>query len=359
MPGVTTEQLTVAVVGATGAVGRTMSAVLAERGIALDGLRLLASERSAGKVVEVAGREHVVATTTPEAFEGVDIALFSAGGAASRALAPEAVARGCTVIDNSSAWRMDPAVPLVVSQVNPDDAEWHEGIVANPNCSTMQLAPVLMALRDSVGIERVVVDTYQSVSGTGGRAIAELEDQVRAHADGTDKVASVYPHPIAFNAIPEIDAFTDDGYTREEHKLIDESRKILHLPGLRVSCTAVRVPVFVSHSEAVHVETTDAISPEAAREAFAAVPGVVVRDRPGEHVYPLASEAAGRDEVFVGRVRRDASVPGDRGLAFWVVSDNLRKGAATNAVEIAELLIERGWVRARSRRTPVRAGGSA
>jgi aspartate-semialdehyde dehydrogenase len=359
MPGVTTEQLTVAVVGATGAVGRTMIAVLTERRLPYGDLRLLASERSAGRTILVAGREHVVGLADPTAFEGVDLALFSAGGGVSRALAPEAVARGCTVIDNSSAWRMDPAVPLVVSQVNPDDLASHEGIIANPNCSTMQLAPVLMALRDRVGIERVVVDTYQSVSGTGGRAIAELEAQVRAHAAGEDKVAEVYPHPIAFNAIPEVDVFTDDGYTKEEVKVIDESRKILHLPELRISCTAVRVPVFVSHSEAVHVETTEPITVAEARESFAAVPGVIVEDDPADHVYPLASRAAGRDEVFVGRVRHDRSVPAGHGLAFWVVSDNLRKGAASNAVEIAEVLIERGWIRARSRRPAVAAGGAA
>jgi aspartate-semialdehyde dehydrogenase len=358
MPGVRNDKLTVAVVGATGAVGRTMSEVLLERGLALGELRLMASERSAGREVAVAGRAHGVVKAAPDAFDGVDIALFSAGAAVSRLLATEANARGCTVIDNSSAWRMDPAVPLIVSQVNPDDAQWHEGIIANPNCSTMQLAPVLMAIRDTVGIERVVVDTYQSVSGTGGRAIAELEDQVRAHAAGRPKTASVYPHPIAFNAIPEIDAFLDDGYTKEETKVVNESRKILHLPELRLSCTAVRIPVFVSHSEAVHVETTEPITPERARAAFGAVPGVVVLDRPEDHVYPLASDAAGRDEVFVGRVRRDPSVPNGRGLAFWVVSDNLRKGAATNAVEIAEILIERGWVRALSRRSPVAAGGT-
>jgi aspartate-semialdehyde dehydrogenase len=359
MPGVTTEQPTVAVVGATGAVGRTMTTVLAERGLADSDLRLLASERSAGRTVTIAGREHVVGRASPDAFDGVDLALFSAGATVSRALAPEAAARGCTVIDNSSAWRMDPAVPLVVSQVNPDDLATHEGIVANPNCSTMQLVPVLMAIRDSVGIERVVVDTYQSVSGTGGRAIAELEAQVRAHAAGTAKVADVYPHPIAFNAIPEVDVFLDDGYTKEEVKVIEESRKILHLPDLRLSCTAVRVPVFISHSEAVHVETREPISVDDARAAFAAVPGVVVQDDPTGHVYPLASEAAGRDEVFVGRVRRDRSVPDGRGLAFWVVSDNLRKGAASNAVDIAQLLIERGWTQARSHRASVVAGGAA
>ena len=340
--------LTVAVVGATGVVGRTMIQVLSERHFPVGELRLLASGRSAGSTVSAAGRTLTVGEATPEAFEGVDIALFSAGGDVSLQLAPEATARGATVIDNSNAWRMEANVPLIVSQVNPQDAEWHEGIIANPNCSTMQLVPVLMAIRDSAGIERVVVDTYQSVSGTGAEALAELETQVRAHVAGEAKVASVYPHPIAFNALPEIDVFLDNGYTREEWKVVTECRKILHLPDLRVSCTAVRVPVFVSHSEAVHVETTRPMSPDEARKVFAAVPGVVVQDDPGAHVYPLATQAAGKDEIFVGRIRQDPSV--DRGLAFWVVSDNLRKGAATNAVEIAEMLVERGWVKARSRR---------
>jgi aspartate-semialdehyde dehydrogenase len=254
------------------------------------------------------------------------------------------------VIDNSSAWRMHEGVPLVVSQVNPDDAATHEGIIANPNCSTMQLVPVLMALRDSVGIERVVVDTYQSVSGTGSDAIGELEDQVRAHVAGGRSEPRVYPHTIAFNALPEIDVFLPNGYTKEEWKIVTETRKILHLPDLRVSSTAVRIPVFVSHSEAVHVELRAPITPSRARELFAAVPGVIVRDDPSAHVYPLATEATGRDEVFVGRVRQDPSIPDNRGLAFWVVSDNLRKGAATNAVEIAELITARGWVRRASRR---------
>jgi aspartate-semialdehyde dehydrogenase len=214
----------------------------------------------------------------------------------------------------------------------------------------MQLVPVLMALRDTVGIERVVVDTYQSVSGTGADAIAEMEAQVRAYVAGEEKVASVYPHAIAFNVLPEIDVFLDNGYTREEWKVLTESRKILHMPDLRLSCTAVRVPVFVSHSEAVHVETTRPMSPEEARRAFEAVPGVVVMDDPATHLYPIAEQAAGTDEVYVGRIRTDPSV--GHGLAFWVVSDNVRKGAATNAVEIAEILVERGWVPARSRRSP-------
>jgi aspartate-semialdehyde dehydrogenase len=342
--------LTVAVVGATGVVGRTMVQVLGERGFPVGELRLLASGRSAGRTVQVDGRSIEIREASGDAFEGVDIALFSAGADISRDLAPQAAARGATVIDNSSAWRMEPGIPLVVSEVNPGDLEAHEGIIANPNCSTMQLVPVLMALRDAVGLERVVVDTYQSVSGTGADAIAELEGQIRAHVTGEPKVAGVYPHPIAFNALPEIDTFLDNGYTKEEWKVVTESRKILHLPDLRISCTAVRVPVFVSHSEAVHVETTEPVTPEQARRLFAAVDGVVVRDDPAAHEYPLASEAAGRDEVFVGRIRQDPSIADGRGLVLWVVSDNLRKGAATNAVQLAEVLVARGWVPARSRR---------
>jgi aspartate-semialdehyde dehydrogenase len=350
MSGHSPRPLTVAVVGATGVVGRMMATVLVERGFPVGEIRLLASARSAGSTLPFDGRQVEVQEATPEAFDGVDLALFSAGGGTSRELAPQAAARGCTVIDNSSAWRMEPGIPLVVSQVNPDDLEAHEGIIANPNCSTMQLLPPLMALRDAVGLERVVVDTYQAVSGTGGKAIAELETQIRAHAAGAPTEPRVYPHPIAFNAIPEIDVFLENGYTKEEWKVVTESRKILHLPDLRVSCTAVRVPVFMSHSEAVHVETREPITPATARALFAAVPGVVVRDDPAAHVYPLATEAAGSDEIYVGRVRTDPSIPDGRGLAFWVVSDNIRKGAASNAVELAEVLVERGWVRAASRR---------
>ena len=360
MPGTSPAKLTVAVVGATGAVGRTMTTVLLEKRFPMTGLRLLASERSAGKVLNVPGWGEVpVEVATPDAFEGVDIALFSAGGGTSTELAPEAAKRGCTVIDNSSAWRMDPDVPLVVSQVNPDDLAWHEGIIANPNCSTMQLMPPLMALRDAVGIERIVVDTYQAVSGTGHKAIVELEEQVKAHAEGRPKVASVYPYNIGFNALPHIDTFLDNGYTKEEWKVVTESRKILHLPDLRVSCTAVRVPVFLSHSEAVHVELKASLSPAEARDLFARVVGVVVQDDPANTVYPLAEHAAGSDLVYVGRVRQDPSIPDGRGLAFWVVSDNLRKGAASNAVEIAEALVERGWVRRASDRVAVSGGTPA
>jgi aspartate-semialdehyde dehydrogenase len=332
----------VAVVGATGLVGRTMLEVLAERHFPAREIRALASSRSAGSALTVAGRTFRVQEATADAFHGIDVALFSAGAEQSRALAPAAVEAGCVVIDNSSAWRMDPSVPLVVSGVNDDDLEAHQGIVANPNCSTMQLVPLLAALRDAVGLRRVIVDTYQAVSGTGAEAVEELEGQVRAHAAGEPKRATVYPHPIAFNAIPEIDVFRPDGYTAEEWKVVAESRKILHLPELPVSCTAVRVPVFVSHSEAVHVQTERPISPAEARTLFAATPGVEVIDDPAEHRYPLATQMAGRDDVAVGRIRADASLPDGHGLAFWVVADNLRKGAATNAVELAEALVARG-----------------
>lgn len=341
--------LSVAVVGATGLVGRTMIAILEERDFPVAELRPLAS-RDDGRSIRFRGREWPVKVATPGAFERVDVALFSAGGGTSRVLAPEAAARGAAVIDNSSQWRMEPGVPLVVVGVNDEDAAHHEGIIANPNCSTMQLMPVLMALRDAVGLERVVVDTYQSVSGTGHKAVTELQEQVAAHVAGRAPEVRVYPHQIAFNALPHIDVFLEDGYTREEWKVIHESRKILHLPDLRVSCTAVRVPVMAAHSEAVHVETRQPISAAAARELFAAVPGVVVEDDPSAASYPMALNAAGRDEVFVGRIRQDVSLPGGRGLAFWVVSDNLRKGAATNAVQIAELLAERGWLAAASSR---------
>ena len=335
---------TVAVLGATGLVGRTMLEVLLERRFPAGEIRALASARSAGSTMSVDGRSFPVAEATPDAFEGVDLALFSAGAELSRLLAPEAVKRGAVVIDNSAAWRMEPGVPLVVSQVNPEDMAAHKGIIANPNCSTMQLAPLLAALRDEVGLRRVIVDTYQSVSGTGSDAVDEMEAQIRAHVAGAPKSAAVYPHPIAFNAIPEIDVFMDDGYTKEEWKVTAESRKILHAPDLAISCTAVRIPVLVSHSEAVHAETERPISPDEARELFAAVPGVEVVDEPEAHRYPLATEAAGRDVILVGRIRRDVSLPDGRGLAFWVVSDNLRKGAATNAVELAEILLARGWL---------------
>ena len=307
--------LTVAVVGATGVVGRTMVAVLGERDFPVGELRLLASGRSAGRTVDVR-RPDASRSARPsrEAFDGVDIALFSAGADISRELAPQAVARGATVIDNSSAWRMDPNVPLVVSQVNPDDLAAHEGIIANPNCSTMQLVPVLMALRDSVGLERVVVDTYQSVSGTGADAIAELEGQIRAHVAGEPKQASVYPHPIAFNALPEIDVFLENGYTKEEWKVVTESRKILHLPDLRHLVhggprAGVRQPLRGgarrdARADHARAGTARCSAPSRASSSRTTRPA---------HEYPLATDAAGRDEIFVGRVRQDPSIPATAG----------------------------------------------
>lgn len=341
--------ITVAVVGATGLVGRTMIRILAEREFPVAELRPLAS-RGDGRSVEFGGRSWPVQATTPDAFEGVDIAIFSAGGGTSKVFAPEAVKRGAVVVDNSSQWRMEPGVPLVVAGVNDEDAAAHEGIIANPNCSTMQLMPLLKALRDSVGMERIIVDTYQAVSGSGNKAVVELEDQVKAHVAGEEAEASVYPHPIAFNVLPHIDVFMESGYTKEEWKVIVETQKILHLPDLRVSCTAVRVPVVTAHSEAVHVELTGSMTPAQARELFESVPGVVVRDDPANDVYPLPTHGAGRDEVFVGRIRADLSLPEGKGLVFWVVSDNLRKGAATNAVEIAEVVYRNDWLTAASRR---------
>ena len=331
----------VAVLGATGLVGQTMIAVLEERNFPVRTLVPLAS-RGDGRTVRFRNAEIPVQAIQPESFEGVDIALFSAGGAASAVYAPEAAMRGCAVVDNSSAWRMDPAVPLVVSQVNPEALDAHDGIVANPNCSTMQLAPLLHALSDSVGLRRVVVATYQAVSGAGGKAVDDLRQQRESLVGGLTAASTLYPHAVVSSPIPAIDLFLDDGSTKEETKVVQESRKILGLPSLRIAATAVRVPVERSHSEAVHVELGAPLSPAAARQLFAAIDGVSVIDDPATHAYPLAADAAGSDEIYVGRIRQDPSV--EHGLAFWVVSDNVRKGAATNAVQIAELLVARGLV---------------
>jgi aspartate-semialdehyde dehydrogenase len=329
------EGYVVAVLGATGLVGQTMISVLEERNFPVRTLIPLAAT-SGGRTVRFRGADVPVQQVQPGSFTGVDIALFSAGGAASLLYAPEAVARGCVVVDNSSAWRMDPNVPLVVSQVNPDALKAHNGIIANPNCSTMQLAPLLKALSEAAGLERVVVATYQAVSGAGGKSVDDLIQQRAAIVSGGNPTSTIYPHAVVSSPIPAIDVFLPDGSTKEETKVVNESRKILDLPNLRISATAVRVPVERSHSEAVHVELSRALSPDLARAAFAAMQGVTVVDDPANHSYPLAADAAGSDEIFVGRVRTDASV--EHGLAFWVVSDNVRKGAATNAVEIAELL---------------------
>ena len=326
----------VAVLGATGLVGQTMISVLEERQFPVRTLIPLAAT-SGGRTVRFRGADVPVQQVQPGSFTGVDIALFSAGGAASLLYAPEAAARGCVVVDNSSAWRMDPNVPLVVSQVNPDALKAHNGIIANPNCSTMQLAPLLKALSEAAGLERVVVATYQAVSGAGGKSVDDLIQQRAAVVSGGNPTSTIYPHAVVSSPIPAIDVFLPDGSTKEETKVVNESRKILDLPNLRITATAVRVPVERSHSEAVHVELSRALSPDQSRAAFAAMQGVTVVDDPAKHSYPLAADAAGSDEIFVGRVRTDASV--EHGLAFWVVSDNVRKGAATNAVQIAELLV--------------------
>lgn len=332
----------VAVVGATGAVGGTMLRVLEERGFPVTELRPLASSRSAGRELDYLGQPVFVQTLTEDAFDGIDIALFSAGGDRSRTFAPAAVEAGAVVIDNSSAFRMDANVPLVVPEVNEADIEGHNGIIANPNCVAAPLVVALKPIVDAVGLERVIVASYQSVSGTGTAAIQELLAQTRGNLDGNEPEPSVYPHPIAFNVLPHIDVFDESGYTGEERKVAAETRKMLGQSDLAISATCVRVPVIQAHSMAIHIETSEKISPQHLRELMMAAPGIALVDDPAHNRYPLAREATGRDEVFVGRIREDTSHP--RGIALWLVSDNLRKGAATNAVQIAESLVTRGWL---------------
>jgi aspartate-semialdehyde dehydrogenase len=332
----------VAVVGATGAVGSTMLGVMRERDFPVDQLVAFASERSAGRRIDWGERTLEVQALSEKAIQGFDIALFSAGGGTSADWAPRFADAGAVVVDNSSQWRMHDDVPLVVAEVNADALERHNGIVANPNCSTMQLMVVLKPILEAAGIVRLVVTTMQSVSGTGQRAVEELHDQAAAVIDAQEIApATVYPHQIAFNVLPQAGNFKDD-YTDEEHKLVDETRKILADPGIGVSATCTRVPVYTGHSESVNVQTRDPLGPERCREVLAGAPGVLVVDDPHNAVYPLAIEAAGRDEVLVGRIRRDPSH--ERCLNLFVVADNLRKGAATNAVQLAELLYERGLV---------------
>jgi aspartate-semialdehyde dehydrogenase len=333
----------VAVVGATGAVGSTMLGVMRERRFPAREVVPFASERSAGRTIDHGQANLSVLPLSPDAIEGFDIALFSAGGGISREWAPRFAESGCVVVDNSSAWRMEENVPLVVAEVNPDALDRHRGIVANPNCSTMQMVMALKPIHDEAGIERIVVSTYQSTSGTGQRAVEELHDQARAVLEADEIERSVYPHQIAFNVLPQVETFTDgDDYTTEERKMMAETRKILGDDSLRISATCVRVPVYNGHSESVNVETREDLSPERCREVLSAFPGVLVVDEPAAGRYPMPIDAAGRDEVLVGRVRRDPSR--ERCLNLWVVADNLRKGAATNAVQVAELLLERDLV---------------
>jgi aspartate-semialdehyde dehydrogenase len=334
------------VLGATGAVGSTILAVLAERGFPASEVVALASERSAGKRVPFADGEIEVRAISDEAIQGLDIVLSSAGGAVSSEWAPRIVEAGAVVVDNTSFWRMHDDVPLVVSEVNPDAAEDHKGLIANPNCTTMEMVVALAPIQREVGIERLIVSTYQAVSGTGQRAIDELLGQSRAVLAGDAPVAEVYPHAIAFNVIPQVETFKDgDDYTTEERKVMAETRKIFALGDdeMRISATCARVPVHTGHSESVNIQTRRDLSPEECRELLAAAPGVIVMDSPGDGIYPTATDAAGRDEVFVGRIRRDPSH--NRCLNMWVVGNNLRKGAATNAVQVAELLVERDLVR--------------
>ncbi len=334
--------LHVAVVGATGLVGQEFIKVLEQRNFPMSSIRLLASDRSAGRKLFVNHEEVEVKETTSQSFDHVDIALFSAGTEISNHFSPIAARAGVVVIDNSAAFRMDSEVPLVVPEVNAEDIKEHKGIIANPNCSTIQMVVALYPLHRVNPIKRVIVDTYQAVSGTGAAAMEELSEQARLVLEGRSVVPHVYPHQIAFNLLPEIDLFLDNGYTKEEWKMVEETRKIMHAEEMAISATCVRVPVFIGHSEAIHIEFSEPMSPETARRILAEAPGVKVLDEPNISLYPQAWSVAGSDDVFVGRIRRDASH--SCGLAMWVVADNLRKGAALNAIQIAETMIGRGWI---------------
>ena len=330
----------VAIVGATGLVGGEFLKVLEQRNFPIDDLRLYASERSTGRKLSFMGQELEVAETTEDSFRGVDIALFSAGADISHRFSPIAAQAGAVVIDNSSAFRMDPKVPLVVPEVNPQDISLHSGILANPNCSTIQMVVALNPLHQVSPIKRILVSTYQAVSGTGAAAVEELRQQTAQIMEGKEeKIApQAYPHQIAFNVLPFVEGFMENDYTTEEWKLVQETRKIMHDPDLPISATCVRVPVYIGHGEAVNVEFGQPMSPQDAREILSRAPGVKVLDNPSNDLYPLPIWSAGTDDVFVGRIRQDISHP--NGLAMWVVADNLRKGAALNAVQIAEVVVK-------------------
>jgi len=334
------KKINLAVVGATGAVGQELLKILRERNFPVGGLKLLATERSAGTKINWEGRDYTVEVTANEAFEGVDIALF-AGGSASKEYAREAAKRGAVVVDNSSAFRMDNDVPLVVPEVNPEDVRQHKGIIANPNCSTIIMVVPLKVIHDAARIKRVVVSTYQAVSGAGKEAIEELAAQVKMFTEGQQEInPEVFPYQIAFNLIPHIDVFSDMDYTKEEWKMVNETKKIMHDDSIEITATTVRVPVFRSHSESVNIETERRITPAEAKEILSKAPGIIVQDSPEKREYPMPLYTSDRDEVFVGRIREDNSIA--NGLNMWVVSDQLRKGAATNAVQIAELVVKYG-----------------
>jgi aspartate-semialdehyde dehydrogenase len=337
-----------AILGATGAVGQEFLELIAERNFPFNELKLLASERSAGKKIDFMGKTYTVEEATADSFKGVEIALF-AGGAASKTFAPEAVKHGAVVIDNSSAFRMDPNVPLVVPEVNPEAIKEHKGIIANPNCSTIIMVMALKPIHDVVKIKRVVVSTYQAVSGAGKEAIDELTDQVRATFENKPVEAKILPSAsqpkhfqMAFNLLPQVDVFLDDGYSKEEVKMVDETKKILSDPNIAVTATTVRVPVYRSHSESVNLELAGPLSAAEAKRLLATFPGVIVQDNPSEQVYPMPLYTSGRNEVFVGRIREDDTVA--HGLNLWVVGDQIRKGAALNALQIAEYMIEHNLI---------------
>ncbi|MDD3653095.1 MAG: aspartate-semialdehyde dehydrogenase [Desulfotomaculaceae bacterium] len=327
----------VVLVGASGAVGQEILKVLDERNFPIGELVLCATSRSAGKEMFFRDKSYRVEETTPDSFDGTDITFF-AGGAASKEFGPAAVERGAVVIDNSSNFRMDPTVPLVVPEVNPEDVKWHKGIIANPNCSTIIAVVALKPIYDAAGIKRVVVSTYQAVSGAGLEALEELTTQSRAVLEQKPVTPEVFPYQIAFNLIPHIDVFMDLDYTKEEWKMVQENHKILHDDSIAITATTVRVPVYRSHSESINIETEKKITAAEARQVLAKAPGIVVIDDPANKKYPMPLFASNQDEVFVGRIREDNSIP--NGLNIWVAADQIRKGAATNAVQIAELVIE-------------------
>ena len=341
------EDFSVAVVGATGIVGQEFIKVLEQRNFPVASIRLLASECSSGIQFFFNHHKLEVEEAVPEIFRDVDIALFSAGAEVSRRLSPLAAEAGAVVIDNSAAFRMDSMVPLVVPEVNPEDIKWHKGIIANPNCSTIQLVVALYPLHKVNPIRRIVVSTYQAVSGSGATALRELTSQTQLILEGRRICPHIYSHQIAFNVLPEIDVFLDNGYTKEEQRIVEETRKIMHAEDMAISATCVRVPVYFGHSEAVNVEFTSPITPEEARKSLAQAPGVRVLDDPNVSFYPQPWAASGSDHVFVGRVRKDVSHP--NGLVMWIVADNLRKGAALNAVQIAEEGIRKGWIGSKRR----------
>ena len=327
----------VAIVGATGAVGQTMLSILAERDFPVRSLRLLASERSERKVLNFKGEEIKVERLTERSFQGIELALFSAGASRSKAFAPEAVRAGAFVIDNSSAFRMEPEVPLVVPEINAGAARQHKGLIANPNCTTIVTAMALKPLHDAATVKRVIVSSYQAVSGAGAQAVEELREQVLAWTRGEEAEAKVFPHPIAFNLIPQVDAFEEGGYTKEEMKLVHETRKLLGDSTIKIAATTVRVPVWYAHSVSVTAETERKVTVGEARRLFALFPGLELWDDPAHGHYPMPLMAVGKDACYVGRVREDLS--SDHGLHFWAVGDQLRKGAALNAIQIAELVL--------------------